>query len=240
MAWPVIAAAGISAAGSIGSSLLSKGGKSYSPNETLRRTVKQARRMGIHPLAALGTVSPYSTGQQMGIGPAFADAANALAGGLSEYQRRKDRKADEAAANRLLDSQVARNSAEAALFNMESRKIAGEIINAARRPPGGYGVPDQDKGIYIPQQEFGDDKAENEEILGEIMPFGAAQRNEDAGGEILGGIQTVKEWLERRVGHTKAAWLRRKGHVCVMGRDGKYTCSASPIKRVKPKGFRPR
>lgn len=60
---------------------------------------------------------------------------------------------------------------------------------------------------FIPLRSAGDDDAATENILGTLMPFDAGDRDEASGGDILGSIQTMKEWFEASK-EQKKKWYR--------------------------------
>lgn len=114
MGWSSIASAGISAAGGLAGSLLSKKPKVYSPGDALRSTVNAARKLGIHPLAALGSSSGYSSPVQIGGGSMVGQMADNIGQGIREFTEAKERQREAKTAESLARKQEALIDAEIA------------------------------------------------------------------------------------------------------------------------------
>lgn len=234
MASSAIISAGIQAAGGIAQSLLGKKPRTYGPGEILRKTVGEARELGIHPLAALGTVSPYTGSAPVSIGDGLGDAAKALGQGLERdsdnKQKRKDQAAESAVTNRLVDAQIKEIESATALNVARAQSIMTEATRQAKQPASGYGRPDRPGRSRIVQGEG------THKIFGVPVPKEMAQVNEDAGGDALGGGETLSEYVGHAMDYIKAKGLIAKGHVCVQNdKTGKWFCSAKPIRRKNPK-----
>jgi hypothetical protein len=119
----------------LGGVLGNKHEKNLAKNSTgwaIRDTVRTAKDVGIHPLAALGTASPYQGSNPIGIGVQNAGAA--LNEGISRKQDRKDNAAIIASQVRVNDTQAELNAARSRTEALEHRRILNDLTATAAGP----------------------------------------------------------------------------------------------------------
>lgn len=211
MANSAIISAGIQAAGGIAQSLLGKKPRTYGPGEVLRKTVGEARELGIHPLAALGTVSPYTGSAPVNVGEGLADAAGALAHGIEknsdEKQKRRDKAAADAVSSRVVEAQIKEIESSTALNVARAQSIMAEATRAAKNPVGGYGNPEKPQLPKVVDRGPG-----LERVLAVEVPKNMADADEQAGGDLLGGLQTMGDFLGRALTKTQAMIMKKRGY----------------------------
>lgn len=240
MANSAIISAGIQAAGGLAQSLLGKKPRTYGPGEVLRKTVGEARELGIHPLAALGTVSPYTGSAPVNIGDGLANAAGALAHGIEqnsdEKQKRRDKAAADAVSSRLVQAQIEEIESATALNVARAQSIMSEAARAAKNPVGGYGQPEQPALPKIKDKGAGLHR-----ILGVEVPAEMADEDEAAGGDILGGAETTGSWLGKALTKARAMYLKSQGYAVAQGNDGQWYVMSTPktTKRADRSGAHP-
>ncbi len=160
---PMIIAAGISAAGSIGSQLLAGGSKgSGTANRKasrgqIRGTVQGAREAGLHPLAVLGGGTGGGFAQPVNpMGQAIAQASSDVAQGVIGVanMERGDRATSQQNALALVNS-ASNRQLQAAQSDYWRAKTLTEVqsasqLNTVRNSPGlrVSGVPDTEKRRY--------------------------------------------------------------------------------------------
>jgi hypothetical protein len=104
----------------------------------LRDTVETAKEVGIHPLAALGTVSPYTSSNPMAVG--LANAGSTLAQGAAAKSRAKENAAIMASQVAVNNTQAELNAARSRTEAMEQRRIANELSATAAGPANSGGI----------------------------------------------------------------------------------------------------
>ena len=127
----------VGAAGSVIGSFLSKP-KTISPGKALKSTVKSARRLGIHPLAALGSNAGYQVVTNP-VGAGIAAGAQQVGEAISEKQRKGE-------IDPVTESQVEVNKAQADLLKAQTLTVVKEV--AANTVGGTTGA----RNVSNPQQ----------------------------------------------------------------------------------------
>jgi hypothetical protein len=201
--------------------------------QTLRADAEAA---GFNPLTALkaGVGSAYQPTQANLSFGFMGDAFRALGQALDPMRRERAR-----LENELLQTQIAAAQHEpgssldyyapGGFVRARGGPGAAQISEAGLYPtemeydaagnPAEVGDPDT--GV-VPDRMIGDDNARTERIFGVEMDPMAAQRNEDAGGEILGGMQTIGEWTGGVMDNAQANWLRLRGYRVFQDAYGDY------------------
>ncbi len=163
MVAPIIIAAGISAAGAIGSQLLAGGSKGTgtanrkASRGQVRGLVEGAREAGLHPLAALGGGAGGGFAQPVNpMGNAIAQASQDVAQGVLGVanQKRGDRATSEQNALTLINS-ASNRELQSAQADYWRAKTLTEVqsasqLSSVRNNPGlrVSGVPDMEKRRY--------------------------------------------------------------------------------------------
>lgn len=183
------AAALIQAGGDIVSKLLEKKPKVYSPGDQIRSSVKAARDLGIHPLAALGAGAGYSV---VGSSPS---AGSAVGSAVSKIGQQMAMAKSEEEINALRADTAARN-AQADLYRAQSRTLLARTASSAIGGPSVKANP-QAKPITVGGVTFTRDPSK----------FSSAQDASDEYGDIIenvvgipafaeAGVRNINRWLD--------------------------------------------
>lgn len=114
----------ISAAGSVIGGLVGGSSETVNPGKALKQTVNAARKVGIHPLAALGTTSAYQQVNQNPLGAGIAEGARAIGDAVQSSSLEKS-------AMKVNDAQAELLKTQAASINQEMRaKMIGGTTGA--------------------------------------------------------------------------------------------------------------
>lgn len=110
---------------------------------SLRGTVQEARRNGLHPLAALGHSVASPVASVTSSGPSVGERIAGAGAALSQLGQGR-------LAQRVADAEIAMTEAQTKVYEMQALQLAREASAAMRMGPGGpgnYGSPEETTGV---------------------------------------------------------------------------------------------
>ena len=215
--WGNVAAAGVSALGNIASGLLGRR-KGKSPGDAIKSTVKAARELGIHPLAALGSGATYAPAGSMGNSAFLADAADNVGQGIRQAAEARARSRAEADGRemgakqvQLIDAQIEEARSRTLLNAANAKRLIGPQLPRVSGDRGGLEVMSGGNtmdGRPIVKEPAADLPARQRVQLGNISATGLNPDafevgvSELAAGLLIYGPQWLYNWANEPVKRT--------------------------------------